>query len=129
MMFHIRQDSPSDKMRCGVSIEQVYNSLDEHLTTEAAIRNRLVWYNGDSVCLACVRKQRQDPAIEAYDRACAKWGDGVAWEIDGRFIVGRWISTMECSDLPDAVVLKSTTKAVEVMGEGKTWEEAFHGVS
>lgn len=43
-------------------------------------------------------------SIEAYDRACAKWGDGVAWEVEGRFIVGRWISTLECADLPDAVV-------------------------
>ncbi len=64
---------------------------------------------------------------EAYDKACAKWGDGVAWEVEGRFIVGRWISTLECGDLPDAVVLVSDTRAVEVMGEGGTWEEAFDG--
>ncbi len=63
---------------------------------------------------------------EAYDKACELWGDGVAWQVEGRYIVGRWISTLECADLPDAVVLKCTTKAVEVMGESvKSWEGAF----
>lgn len=61
---------------------------------------------------------------QAYDKACKKWGDGVAWEVAGRCIVGRWIPTSEITD-GDQIVLSATTKAVEVLGEGKTWEEAF----
>lgn len=48
-------------------------------------------------------------STEAYDRACEKWGDGVAWETCGPYI------------------LESKTKAVEVMGEGESWEDAFNG--
>ncbi len=63
--------------------------------------------------------------LEAYDRACKNWGDGVAWELGGRFIVGRWIpmATPEGAFL----VLHTDTKVVEVLGEGKSWEDAFDG--
>lgn len=74
--------------------------------------------------------------VEAYDRACHKWGDGVAWEVEGRYIVGRWIPVFELEDgqwtTPPgtgkgSVVLKSKTKAVEVLGEGSSWTDAFDG--
>lgn len=63
-------------------------------------------------------------ANEAYDKACSLWGDGVAWEVEGRFIVGRWIHMCEAQG-PEHLVLQSTSKAVEVLGEGSSWEEAW----
>ena len=61
--------------------------------------------------------------VEAYDKACELWGDGVALEVEGRFIIGRWIPTM---DACGPYILSSKTKAVEVLGEGVSWAHAYN---
>lgn len=61
---------------------------------------------------------------QAYDEACRRWGDGVAWDVgDGRYIVGRWVPTFDVDTMDR--ILRGDTKAVEAMGEGASWELAF----
>lgn len=62
--------------------------------------------------------------VEAYERACSLWGDGVAWRrAHDRFVVGRWIAIGDCNG--HVVVLRTGRHACEVMGEGESWEAAF----
>lgn len=63
--------------------------------------------------------------IEAYERACALWGQGVAWKLSDRVVVGRWVPVGEKPPHSKLIRLRTATQGCEVMGEGATWEEAF----
>lgn len=70
--------------------------------------------------------------IEAFDRACALWGKGVAWKLSDRCVVGRWAAVGEYQGTHEhRIKLRSHDRAGRelqaciVMGEGKSWEEAF----
>jgi hypothetical protein len=53
MRFHIRRGPGTTHTMCGYD---AYQCETEHLATKAAIENpNRPWYEGDSVCLACIK--------------------------------------------------------------------------
>ncbi len=71
MIFHIRppgSTSYQGHALCGLSVREIYETLDASIGLEVQIQNRPNWFPGDSVCLDCVRKAR--PAVVKQIRAC-----------------------------------------------------------
>lgn len=67
MRFHIKR--AGGWLACGLPTEDVYRSESDHLATEAAVENaHRGWWEGDHVCLACVKKAR--PCSPKQLRAC-----------------------------------------------------------
>lgn len=65
-------------------------------------------------------------AVEVYELALAKGIEEPAvLALGGRHFVGRWVPTAELnSEGACGWILRSKTKAVQVLGEGNSWFEA-----
>lgn len=67
MIFHIRRSASTVATHCGYD---AYQSTSQHLCTEAAVENpRRPWFEGDSVCLACIAGARPRP-LSWHAMAC-----------------------------------------------------------
>ena len=73
MRFHIRRSAADVTTHCGFD---AYTSTSQHLATEAAVENpNRPWFEGDSICLACVRSARKPRPKDGF-LACMQIGRG-----------------------------------------------------
>jgi hypothetical protein len=80
-----------------------------------------------------VDRDRATEDERAQAMARARWGErGIAWRsVDGQHFVGVSTPTGEAQDIRSigwyaiTYVQPSTTAAIEVLGEGDSWAEAF----